>query len=206
MSGTNSSTEVDQGLSFGTWDDPTSRLIYSDAMPALLSGTPRDKVLDLGGGNGLLREWFPDVTTVDSDPAKKPDVVADLRTYVPTETFDRVMLRYVLHYLTDAEVIELFGVHLPGWHHGEVTVIQFIAADENSLRRKLANSVNETKFFRTLDHLMDLFQLTGRWDLTRGIGVSYEVHPDFYRNRLGATRPTGHPETVLGLTLTPRDS
>lgn len=206
MSGTNSPTEVDQGLQFGTWSDETSRLIYFDAMPALLTGLPRatDRVLDLGGGNGLMRPWFyQPVTTVDTDETKQPDVVADLTRWTPEDSssYDRVLLRYVLHYLTDAEVVELFARHLPSWWAGPVTVIQFVAPTRRALAQKRANSVNETKHFRTEPHLLKLLTLSGDWDLTRRVAVDYEVDPDFYRNRLGAEDPTGHPERVVALTL-----
>lgn len=193
-------SSVDQGTRFGTWQDPTSRLMYHDAMPALLSGTPRDElVLDLGGGNGLSREWFPNVVTVDADPAKEPDVVADLLSYVPPTPVGRVLVRYVLHYLDDDQVRELFQHHLPSWHAGEVTVIQFVNDD---LAAKLANSVNETKFFRTEEHLHQLVT-SPSWRVARRIAVGYDVHPDFYRNRLGHPDPTGHPETVVAYTLEP---
>ena len=30
--------KIDQGTNFGTWEDTTSRLLYDDAMPAMLNG------------------------------------------------------------------------------------------------------------------------------------------------------------------------
>lgn len=202
-------TDVDQGLQFGTWSDNTSRLIYADAMGALLNGTNvEDRVLDLGGGNGLMAAWFHQVTTVDTDTAKEPDIVADLRSWEPGDTrgYDLVLFRYVLHYLTDVELVELFTYHLPEWWSGPVLVIQFVAPHDEALRAKRANSVNETKWFRTEDQLAALLTVSDRWDITRRVAVEYHVDPDFYRNRLGATEPTGHPERVVAYTLTPKTS
>jgi hypothetical protein len=186
---------TDQGTRFGTWDDPTSRLIYQDAMPTLLSGVGWDgTTLDLGGGNGLASMWFEDTTTVDNDPAKEPDVVADIRSYVPDRPHDRVLLRYVLHYLDDEDAAGLFR-HIASWHTGELVVIQFVNDD---LVVKATNSLNEVKWFRTEAQLRSLF---GPWRVHRRIAVGYDVHPDFYRNRLGHPDPTGHPETVVAYTL-----
>src|SRR5690606_29386581 len=107
--------------------------------------------LDLGGGNGLSREWFDQVTTVDIDPTKAPDVEADILTYTPPVPPTRVLMRYVLHYLTDSQVIDLLD-HIAGYC-GELVVIQFVNDD---LAAKQANSVNETKVFRTETHLRSL--------------------------------------------------
>ena len=75
----------DQGQGFGQWPDPTSRLMYHDVMPVLLSEVDSSRgVIDLGGANGLIREFVDsEVLTVDIDPTKGPDVVADARTWVP---------------------------------------------------------------------------------------------------------------------------
>lgn len=191
---------VDAGTRFGTWEDETSRLIYHDAMPALLCGTDTGgRTLDLGGGNGLSRRWFTDVTTVDADADKEPDVVADITTWhpgpwYPELGYTRVLLRYVLHYLNDAAVERLM-YHVASWHTGELTVIQFVNDD---LDAKYANSLNETKHFRTEAQLRALF---GPWVPLHRVAVSYDVVPEFYRNRLGHPNPTGHPETVVAFNL-----
>lgn len=188
-------TRVDQGALFGTWEDETSRLMYEAAMPALLVGTDTTgRTLDLGGGNGLASRWFPNLTTVDTDPYKTPDVVADALSYVPSESYDRVLLRYVLHYLDDAQVAQLMH-HIASWHHGELTVVQFTNVD---LAAKQANSVNERKWFRSEPQLRDLL---APWVPFHRVAVSYDVVPDFYRNRLGATDPTGHRETTVAYDL-----
>lgn len=187
---------VDAGTAFGTWPDATSRLIYHDAMPALLSGTyTTSPTVDLGGGNGLARQWFPHLTTVDSDEAKRPDVVADVLTWQPApgRRYDRVLLRYVLHYLADAQVEALLR-HVATWHDGELLVIQFVNDD---LAAKRANSVNETKHFRTEAQLLALL---APWSPQRRLALDYVVEPEFYRNRLGHPNPTGHPERVVAYT------
>jgi hypothetical protein len=184
-------TEVDGGTSFGTWNDPTSRLIYHDAMPTLLSGLDRrSSVLDLGGGNGLIREWFADVTTVDSDRTKEPDVVADALTYVPTRPHDLVLLRYVAHYLDDHELTTLMR-HIARYHDGILVIIQFVNTD---IKVKQFNSVHEMKYFRTEPQLRNKLR---PWRPFRRIAVGYQVDPEFYRNRLGHPNPVGHPETVV---------
>lgn len=189
--------DLDQGTAFGTWADPTSRLIYHDAMGALLSGIERPtRVLDLGGGNGLAREWFPGAVTVDLDPAKDPDVLADALEYTPAQPYDLVLLRYVLHYLPDPLVRDLL-VHVATYHRGPVVVIQFVNED---LEAKAANSVGELKCFRTEWHLRTLVDREP-WELVRRIAVSYDVDPEFYRNRLHHPDPTGHPETVVSYLL-----
>jgi hypothetical protein len=58
--------------------------------------------------------------------------------------------------------------------------------------------VNETKFFRPEWHLLGLLR---PWEVRRRIALSYDVGPEFYRNRLGHPNPTGHPETVVAYTL-----
>jgi hypothetical protein len=191
--------EVDAGVQFGTWPDPTSRLIYQDAMPALLSGIARTgTTLDLGGGNGLSRQWFDQVHTVDADPGKQPDEVADALTYVPDTSYDRVLLRYVLHYLRDGEVVALLQ-HVATYHHGPVVLVQFVNDD---LDAKYANSVNERKHFRTEDQVIHLLSFAP-WRVHQRIAVEYEVHPDFYRHRLGHPNPTGHRERVVAYLLEP---
>jgi len=182
---------TDQGTAFGTWADPTSALMYRDAMPALLSGVQRDgHTLDLGGGNGLARAWFDRCTTVDTDPSKHPDVVADALTYTPDEPVDRVLLRYVLHYLDNRQVRTLLR-HVASYTT-ELVVVQFVNDD---LRAKQANSVNEVKHFRTEPMVRALLH---PWLVQRRVGVEYDVDPEFYANRLHHPNPVGHPETVVG--------
>lgn len=184
---------VDQAEQFGCWTDPTSRLIYWDATPALLSGVDTSgKVADLGGGNGILKQWIPQAITIDCDHSKQPDIVDDVLTHVGD--YDLIVIRYVLHYLDDDQVKALFH-HLTSYHQGRLLVIQFV--NEN-LAVKLRNSVNEIKHFRSEPQLIAL--MTG-WAIHRRIALDYDCHPDFYRNRLGHPSPVGHPERILSLEL-----
>lgn len=192
------STNVDQGTAFGTWTDRTSRLIYHDAMPALLSGVDcTGEVLDLGGANGLSREWFPGAVTVDVDPSKEPDIVANALDYTPDHRYDLVLIRYVLHYLTNRQVTQLFE-QVAGYHDGPLVLIQFVNDD---LDIKLVNSVNEERrYFRTEGALRQLVD-RAPWKLYRRIGLEYVVDPMFYTHRLGHPTGTAHLERVVSYTL-----
>lgn len=192
--------DVDQGTAFGTWTDRTSRLIYHDAMPALLSGIEHpERVLDLGGANGLSREWFPDALTVDVDRSKQPDIVADALVYTPLQAPDLVLIRYVLHYLPDRSVRALLH-HVASYHDGPVLLIQFVNDD---LDAKLANSFNEgPRHFRSEVHLHGLVDQPP-WQLVRRIALEYVVDPEFYTHRLGHPTGTAHLERVVSYLLTP---
>lgn len=195
-----STVGFDQGTRFGTWTDGTSDLIYRGAMPYILDGLHVGaRVLDLGGGNGLSAQYLPpghDITTLDTDPAKGPDVVADALTYTPTEPFDTVLLRYVLHYLTDRQVRALLE-HIATWHEGNVIVIQFYGDPA----AKAANSGDAPdKTFRDWPDLQALLT-AGPWAAARVNALSYTVHPDFYLHRLGTPGRHPHPESVAGIDL-----
>jgi len=186
---------VDQGRAFGTWPDATARLMYHDAIPALLNGVDTSgAVADYGGANGLLKAFIPHAVSVDIDPTKGPDVVDDIATHVGA--YDLVVIRFVLHYLTDAEVKALFA-HLATFHRGRVLVIQFVNDD---MAGKLANSVNETKHFRTEAGLMDLL---GHWLVRDRKRLDYTVSAQFYRERLAHPNPTPHEEGMVALYLEP---
>lgn len=185
----------DMGTSFGTWPDPTARLMYHDVMPFLLSGLDtRGRVADYGGANGLLKEWIPHCITVDYDETKLPDVIADIQTHVGD--YDLVTMRYVLHYMPDADVTRLFS-HLALFHKGQVFVVQFVNDD---LEAKRANSVGEEKWFRGEGHLARLIT-SGGWRIVSRRAADYEVGADFYRWRLGHPNPTPHKETAVAYVL-----
>ena len=131
--------------------------------------------------------------TVDTDASKEPDIVADALNY--TGTHDLVVMRYVLHYLPDAQVRHLFA-HLASYHTGRVLVVQFVNDDLNA---KMANSINEVKTFRTEAHLRSLI---APWLVIDRKRVEYTVSAEFYRNRLGHPNPSSHDEAVVGLLLT----
>ena len=192
--GVSTNLEVDRGLAFGRWTDPTSRFMYFDIMPTVLSGVNVGGIVaDLGGGNGLIKRFVPHAVTVDNDPTKEPDVLDDILTH--RGGYDLVIVRYVLHYFSDKDCRRFFN-NLADYHTGRVLLIQFV--NENK-RSKLKNSVNEDKYFRTEKELMKL--LSPRWHVHNRVAIEYRVTAEFYRNRLGHPNPTGHDETILALQL-----
>lgn len=184
---------ADQGSEFGTWSDKTSRLLYHDCMTVLLSPIKvRGPVVDLGGANGLSRQWFPGAVTVDIDPSKNPDVLDDVTTFANTS--ETVFMRYLLHYLSDDAARRMFA-NLWASPARQVIVVQFVNDD---IKAKLRNSVGEAKVFRNEAQLCELFP---PWVIKNRTAIDHEVDPEFYRNRLGHPNPTPHRETILGLEL-----
>jgi hypothetical protein len=193
----------DQGQDFGRWPDATSRLMYHHVMPVLLSEVNSSRgVIDLGGANGLLREFVDsEVLTVDIDPTKGPDIVADARTWEPARTptaAGLVVMRYLLHYLTDNDARALFQ-HVRSWHRGTLLVIQF-ANEWPDMKAKRASSLNETAVFRTPEAIEALF---GPWRVKDRKRIDYTVRREFYINRLGNPAGQEHGESVFGWTLEP---
>lgn len=190
----------DQGTTFGTWDDPVSRLLYRDSVPFWIADLGVDTsrpTVDLGGANGLLRPHFPDLLTVDSDPTKEPDVVADVTLWgAPPGLECQAVVRYVLHYLEDRQVALLLSTVAS--YSERLYLVQFVNAD---LAAKRANSHHEgPRFFRSaedLDALIDRSPWTveGRWER------EYRVTPEFYLNRLGPGSYSPHNETLVALAL-----
>ena len=64
---------------------------------------PGDKVLEVGLGSGFcanyLRSKGVEVTTVDIDADKKPDIVANLVTYEPEEEYDHLLAFEVFEHI-----------------------------------------------------------------------------------------------------------
>ena len=99
----------DKGQEFGTWKDSVSKFLYDSSTKDILKKIDIPKnVGDYGGGNGLLKQHIPHATTIDIDKSKNPDIVENILKH--SKHYDLVVLRYVLHYLTDSEVLELFDV------------------------------------------------------------------------------------------------
>lgn len=187
----------DQGEAFGTWPDDTARLMYHDIMPLALNGIDTSgRVADLGGANGLLKQWIPQAITVDYDESKGPDICEDIRSHVGD--YDLVVMRYVMHYMDDLSLRSLLN-HIRGYHKGRLLVVQFVNDD---LAAKRANSVGETKWFR--DTIETMAILGEGWRVRSAKSVDYVVGADFYRNRLGHPNPSAHLETVLVLELEPK--
>jgi len=75
------------------------------------------KTLDVGSRSGRHKEWFPDVFSVDIDPASKPDMVADAQALpFPDNSFGVVICREVLEHVKDPKQVlaELYRVLQPG--------------------------------------------------------------------------------------------
>ena len=188
----------DKGTAFGTWPNATAQLMYHDIMPLALSGIDTTgRVADFGGANGLLKEWIPQAVSVDYDATKQPDVIADILTH--RGEYDLIVIRYVLHYLRDDQVQQLFD-NLATSHKGRVLIIQFVNAD---LAVKNYNSVGETKYFRGESHLANLFD-PAKWVLCSRKAVAYRVDQEFYRWRLDHPNPMEHDETVIIYELEPK--
>jgi hypothetical protein len=185
--------EQDVGQNFGRWTDDVSRLMYRDIMPEILKDLDLAKyrqIGDLGVGNGLLKEFMPNSVSIDIDPTKNPDIIDDIRTCQLDYSF--VILRYVLHYLSDIEAKSLIArIPCPA------LIIQF-ANEGNDLETKRQISQQyETKpvFHRNLQSLRSLF---GTKTIMNAKRFDYTVTPEFYSNRLQAEidNSSTHKETV----------
>ena len=174
----------DDGLSFGTWDDEVSKFLYYDSTRDILKNINiPEHVADYGGANGLLKQFIPNAITIDKDPTKDPDIIDDILTH--SESYGLVVLRYVLHYLNDYEVIKLFN----NIKSKNILVIQFVNDD---LISKYYNSVNEHKYFRTTDQLEALLPKHSEPIYQK----SYKLGQEFYQNRLGNGHYRTHMETL----------
>lgn len=180
----------DQAKAFGTWDNPTARLMYHDIMELALTGVDTSgRVADYGGANGLLKQWIPHSVSVDYDQSKGPDIAEDIMSHVGD--YDLIVMRYVMHYLTDAEVLRLFR-HIASFHKGRLLIIQFVNDD---LISKYANSVGETKYFRDDADTHSLVSLD--WMVQARRFEDYTVDADFYRLRLNHPNPSSHDERIV---------
>ncbi len=179
----------DDGLKFGTWSDEVSKFMYFDSTKEILNRVrlPED-IADFGGANGLLKHFIPNIVTIDKDESKNPDITADILSY--TKYYELVILRYVLHYLNDYEVIQLFKTI----NAKNILIIQF---ENNDLIAKYKNSVNEFKYFRTTKQLQALLPL----DIKTIYSKEYIVNKEFYINRLGQEEYMPHNEVLKGYYL-----
>lgn len=179
-------TQIDGGDKFGKWDDPVSQFMYFKCMPDIIKKIPDEcligKIGDFGGGNGLIKEFWPGAISIDNDPKKKPDILCDILYHV--ERYHLAVIRYVLHYLTDKEVIQLFET-INAKH---ILVIQFV---NPNLVHKYKNSIYEIKHFRTPEQLESL--------MPSPVVIyekEYTVTPEFYANRLRLAGAFSHSETI----------
>lgn len=176
----------DAGINFGRWADATSKLMYFDSVQTILSKVDTSCVVaDYGGANGILKDFIPAIITIDIDESKKPDIVDNIITH--KGEYDLIIIRYVLHYLNDYQVLELFN-NIKSYHKGKVLVIQFTNED---LKSKYYNSKNEFKYFRTQNQLEKLLP-----NFEHLYNADYQCTSDFYKNRLNIDNAVAHNESV----------
>ena len=140
------------GLCLGGRSEPSaaSHPVFYSIKKILEKISIPDNVADYGGANGILKDHIPGIISIDIDPSKNPDIEADILKYKGDH--DLIIIRFVLHYLNDYEIIKLFD-HINSYHKGEILIIQFC---NNDLRSKYYNSRNEFKYFRTEDQMENL--------------------------------------------------
>lgn len=176
----------DNGQQFGRWSDNTSKFIYFDSVKEILSLIELPKIIaDYGGANGILKEFIPNIISIDIDETKNPDIVDNILTH--KGSYDLIVIRFVLHYLNDYEVLQLFR-NIKQYHKGKVLLIQFCNED---LKSKYLNSKNEFKYFRTQNQLEKLLP-----EYKKIYSKEYTCTKQFYKNRLGIETDIEHRETL----------
>tara|TARA_R100000951_G_C2653560_1_gene185302 strand:- start:16565 stop:17152 length:588 start_codon:yes stop_codon:yes gene_type:complete len=172
----------DDGTAFGTWEDTMSKMLYFDSTLEILRKIDiPNQVADYGGGNGLLKKFIPHAKTIDCDVSKKPDIIDNILTH--DGEYNLVVLRYVLHYLDDYQVLKLFK----NIKAKNILVIQFTNQD---LKSKYHNSVNEYKYFRNVTQLKALLPKQAKEIYCK----KYKLDETFYFNRLGHGNYVQHQE------------
>lgn len=176
----------DKGCFFGKWNDKTSKIMYYDSTVKILSKiNTKGKIADYGGANGILKNFIPNIITIDIDKSKNPDIVDNILTH--KGIYDLIIIRFVLHYLNDYEVLQLFE-NIKSYHKGKILVIQFVNED---LKLKYFNSRNEFKYFRTkkqLEKLLPIFKNI--------YSLQYKCSKKFYKNRLEINNAKKHKEQI----------
>lgn len=176
----------DKGKDFGKWSDSTSKLMYFDSIKDILKKIDiNGKVADYGGANGILKEFIPNIITIDIDKTKNPDIIDNILTH--KGNYDLIIIRFVLHYLSDYEVLELFE-NINKYHKGKILIIQFTNED---LKSKYKNSINEFKYFRTKIQLEKLLP-----KFNNIYSINYECTKEFYFNRLNIKNGINHIEEI----------
>jgi len=174
----------DEGLNFGTWKDDVSKFLYYTSTKEILSKIKiKGSVADFGGGNGLLKKLIPNAISIDIDASKNPDITDSILTH--DKKYDLVIIRYVLHYLNDYEVLRLFK----NINANNILIIQF---ENEDLKSKYKNSINEFKYFRTEKQLKQLLPSGFKTIYEK----EYELGSNFYINRLGKGIYKTHKEVL----------
>jgi hypothetical protein len=195
--------DEDGGTTFGSWGDKVSSLIYRDVMPIVLGatrlGNTSGTVGDYGGANGHLRQWMPEgveVITIDIDPSKQPDVLANVIDYQPPSRFDLTFMRYLIHYLEDGQVVDMLD-NLRAFSSKLVLVQICNDARQAEIKSSICGAHEEVKFWRDIHEIVELFGRAG-WRMSPDcVTINYTVTPEFYLNRLGVDTPRSHGESIL---------
>lgn len=174
----------DKGIHFGKWNDKTSKFMYFSSTKEILEDLKiKGTIADYGGANGNLKTFLPNSISIDIDESKNPDIIDNILTH--SKKYDWVVIRYVLHYLTDQEVLQLFN----NIQSDNILIIQFTNED---LKIKYNNSKNEIKYFRTRTQLESL--------LPKKKNIIYrklfDCTLEFYKNRLNINNAIEHIETL----------
>lgn len=186
---------TDKGRKFGLWNDQISKLMYFDCMDLFLKDIDiSGKVADYGGANGNLKKFIPNSISIDIDPSKKPDVLDNILYH--SGKYDLIIIRYVLHYLSNNERKELFD-KIKSFHKGKVLIIQF-TNDGNDFLTKKKNSINERKYFMDTNMLINTLK---PFKTIKSDKIAYKVTKEFYRNRLENHNAKEHGETVHGILI-----
>lgn len=182
--------KVDKGLEFGMWNDKTSKFLYHTSVKNILSKIKiPENVADYGGGNGILKKFIAHIKTIDIDKEKNPDIIDNIITH--KGEYDLIIIRFVMHYLSDNEIIELFK----NIKSKEILVIQFINEDKEI---KYENSQNEGhKYFRNKKETLQLMPKNHSIIYNQ----KYTVSKDFYKNRLGLGNYKSHQEELIAIQI-----
>jgi hypothetical protein len=206
----NLESQINIDRNFGNWTDPVSKFMYHDHF-ARIYADPRfdlakyNRIEDFGGANGKLKTFFGEkLSTIDIDETNNPDFlgnivnyngIAEIRWRGEIRRFkvesDLIIIRYVLHYLTDEEIKRMFE-NIKSYHKGHILIVQFTNEGED-MEIKKQNSINETKYFRTAK---ELSQLISGFDVISTDTESFTVTNEFYINRLQNFEALPHQEQI----------
>ena len=132
-----------------------------------------------------MKNFIPNIIVIDIDKSKNPDIVDNIITH--EGVYDLIIIRFVLHYLNDYELLLLFD-NIKKYHKGEILIIQFTNED---LKSKYYNSKNEHKYFRTKYQLEKLLP-----NFKNIYSIEYECTKEFYKNRLNIENAINHKEQL----------
>lgn len=173
---------------FGKWTDKTSNFLYYESFKEIIKKIViPERVADYGGANGIIKQFISQAISIDINADQNPDIVDNILTH--TGNYDLIIIRYVLHYLNDYDVIRLFE-HIKTFHKERILIVRFC---NNDLISKYHNSINEFKYFRTeqqLEALLPEHSIIYR--------KRYLCSAEFYKYRLNNENGISHYEILKG--------